>query len=145
MPVDPSVVGTELPAITMTVDASWLRFFAKAIGETSEDYAGAGDRLPVPPTFLFGLELEAPDSFRWLADLGVDLRLVLHGEQSFVYHSPAHSGDTLTARPRITDVYAKKGGALEFIVKQTEVTRADGSAVAELTSTLVVRHPEAGR
>jgi|SRR5882757_716573 len=145
MPVDPGVVGTELPAVTMTVDAGRLRFFAKAIGETSEVYAGPGDVLPVPPSFLFGLELEAPDSFRWLADLGVDLRRVLHGEQSFVYHSLAHSGDTLVARPRITDVYTKKGGALEFIVKQTEVTRADGSAVAELTSTVVVRHPEAVR
>jgi hypothetical protein len=90
MPVDPSVVGTELPAVTMTVEAGRLRFFAKAIGETSEIYAGPGDVLPVPPTFL-------------------------------------------------------KGGALEFIVKHTEVTRADGSAVAELTSTVVVRPPEVVR
>jgi hypothetical protein len=142
VPIDPSVIGTELPPITMTLDAGRLRFFAAAIGETG---ALDGDRLPVPPTFLFGLELEAPDPFAWVTDLGVDMRTVLHGEQSFVYHSVAHSGDTLTARPRITDVYAKKGGALEFVVKHTDVIGADGALVAELESTIVVRHPEAAR
>lgn len=39
--------------------------------------------------------------------------------------------------PRITDVYAKK--ALQFVVKETAVTRADGAAVADLTSVIVVR------
>lgn len=144
MPIDPSAIGTELPPITRTVEPGRLRLFARAIDETDPGYT-EGERLPVPPSFLFGLEMEAADPFSWLSDLGVDLRHVLHGEQAFVYHSVAHSGDTLTARPRITDVYSKKGGALEFVVKQTEVTRADGSPVAALTSTLVVRTPEGAR
>lgn len=144
MPIDPSAIGTELPPITRTVEPGRLRLFARAIGETDPGYT-EGERLPVPPSFLFGLEMETPDPFAWVTDLGVDMQHVLHGEQSFVYHSVAHSGDTLTARPRITDVYAKKGGALEFVAKQTEVTRADGSPVADLAITLVVRNPEVAR
>jgi hypothetical protein len=35
MSVDQSVIGTEFPPLTMTVDAGRLRFFAKAIGETN--------------------------------------------------------------------------------------------------------------
>ena len=92
MPVDQSVVGKELPPLTMTVDAGRLRFFAKAIGETNPVFTdlgaakAAGHRdLPVPPTFLFGIELESPDPFGWLSCIGVDLRRVLHGEQSFTY------------------------------------------------------------
>jgi acyl dehydratase len=150
--VDPAFIGTQLPATTLTVDAGRLRFFAKAIGETNPLYtdvdaakaAGYGD-LPVPPTFLFSIELENPDQFRWVADLGIDPRFVLHGEQSFTYHSIAHAGDTLTATPRIVDVYSKKGGALEFIVKNTAVTRADGSAVADLETVIVVRNPGAAQ
>ena len=38
MPLDPTVVGTELPTATMTVDRGRLRFFAKAIGETDPKY-----------------------------------------------------------------------------------------------------------
>jgi acyl dehydratase len=148
--VDAAFIGTQLPATTLTVDASRLRFFAKAIGETNPLYtdvavakaAGYVD-LPVPPTFLFSIELENPDQFRWVADQGIDPRFVLHGEQSFTYHSIAHAGDTLTATPRIVDVYSKKGGALEFIVKNTAVTRGDGSAVADLETVIVVRNPGA--
>jgi hypothetical protein len=132
----------------MTVDAGRLRFFAKAIGETNPVFTdlaaakAAGHRdLPVPPTFLFGIELESPDSFAWLADIGVDLRRVLHGEQTFTYHSPAVAGDVLTSTPRIGNVYGKKGGALEFIEKASTVTRQDGSVVAELTTVIVVRNP----
>lgn len=148
MPVAPALIGAELPATVLTVDEGRLRFFAKAIGETNPIFtdsaaaAAAGHAtLPVPPTFLFAIELEQPDPFAWLADTGVDLRRVLHGEQEFTYHSLAHAGDVLTARPTVADVYAKKNGALEFIVKRTSVTRADGTAVADLTSVIVVQNP----
>ncbi|MFJ9368617.1 MaoC family dehydratase N-terminal domain-containing protein [Nocardia sp. NPDC101769] len=152
MTVDPSAVGTVLPATTMTIDAGRLRLFAKAIGETNPIFtdeqaarAAGHATLPVPPTYLFAIELENPDPFAWLADLGVDLRHVLHGEQRFTYHSTAHAGDVVTVSPRITDVYSKKGGALDFVVKESTLTRADGSLVAELQSVLVVRHPGAGK
>jgi N-terminal half of MaoC dehydratase len=150
--VDESVIGKDLPPITLTVDAGRLRFFAKAIGETNpvftdlETAKAAGHRdLPVPPTYLFGIELESPDPFAWLAGIGVDLRRVLHGEQSFTYHSTAVAGDVLTATPRIGNVYSKKGGALELIEKASTVTRENGDLVAELKTVIVVRNPEAAK
>jgi acyl dehydratase len=152
MSVDQSVIGTEFPPLTMTVDAGRLRFFAKAIGETNpvftdpEAAKAAGHRdLPVPPTFLFGIELESPDPFAWLSGMGVDLRRVLHGEQSFTYHSTAVAGDVLTVTPRIGNVYSKKGGALDFIEKSSTVTRENGDLVAELTTVIVVRNPGAAK
>lgn len=152
MALDPSVIGRRFPSTTMTVDAGRLRFFAKAIGETNPVFtdlaaaqAAGYSNLPVPPTFLFGIELENPDSFGWLAELGIDLRRVLHGEQSFLYHSTAVAGDVLTATPTIGSVYSKKGGALDFIEKTSTVTRADGELVAELKSVIVVRNPEAAK
>ncbi|WP_166350782.1 FAS1-like dehydratase domain-containing protein [Phytoactinopolyspora limicola] len=135
MAVDPAIIGTELPSTTMTVDEGRLRFFSTVIGhEISAD-------LAVPPTFLFSIELENPNPFAWLANAGVDMRFVLHGEQSFTYHSLAHAGDVLTAKPRIADTYSKGGGALEFIVKETAVSRADGSSVADLSTVIIVRSP----
>lgn len=132
----------------MTVDAGRLRFFAKATGQTDPTYIDlqaardAGHpNLPVPPTFLMAIELEQPDPFAFLTEIGVDLRRVLHGEQSFTYHSTAHAGDNLVAKPRIADAYVKKGGALEFIVKVTDVVRDDGSAVAQMTNVIVIRNP----
>lgn len=152
MPIDPDQARSlALPTITVDVERGRLRSFASAIGETDPVYsdpvaarrAGHLD-LPVPPTFFFSLELDAPDPLGYLAGLGVDLRRVLHGEQSFTYHSMAYAGDRLVLRPRIADVYRKKGGALEFLVKRTEIER-EGKPVAEATSVVVVRHEEAAK
>lgn len=149
MAIDESVKDTRLDPITMTMEAGRLAFFAKATGQPDPIYtdlraarAAGHPGLPVPPTFLFGIELEQPGPFAWLAELGVNLNHVLHGEQSFTYHAVAHSGDTLTAWPRIADIYTRKGGTLRFIVKHTTVTRDDGSPIADLDSTIVVRSPE---
>jgi acyl dehydratase len=129
--------------ITVTVDRGRLAFFAAATGQEDPVYsdldaakaAGHPD-VPVPPTFLFGLETERPGAFGYLEELGVDLRRVLHGEQSFIYHALVHAGDTVTLRPRITDAYSKKN--MDFLVKHTEITR-DGVPVADATTTIVVR------
>lgn len=152
MPLDQNIIGKALEPTSLTVDAARLKFFAKATGSTCPVYsneaaarAGGHHTLPVPPTFLFSIELESPDPFSWLADLGVDLRMILHGSQRFDYHSIAHAGDTLVASPTIADVFSKKGGALEFIVKSTAVTRSDKSSVATLTSTIVIQNPEVAR
>ncbi|GAA3566781.1 MaoC family dehydratase N-terminal domain-containing protein [Amycolatopsis ultiminotia] len=143
-----AALAREFPPLVVPVERGRLAFFARATGQTDPDYfdvdsavaAGHPD-LPVPPSFYFSLELERPDPFGWLTGLGVDLRRVLHGEQSFTYHALAYAGDTLTLTTRISDVTVKKGGALELLTKLTEITR-DGTPIADATSVIVVRNPE---
>ena len=148
MSVSPDAVGRELATITTTIERGRLRFFAEAIGETDPLYTDLGAAraagfpdLPVPPTFLFGLKLDQADPFGWIAELGIDMRFVLHGTQRFDYHAMAFAGDELHLGQRISEVYEKRGGALEFITIEAEVTRG-GDAIATLAETLVVRHPE---
>jgi hypothetical protein len=140
-----SAVGVPGPPASMTVERGRLRLFAKATGQTDPAYtdlavARAGDHpdLPVPPTFLYGVELETPDPFAWITSFGVDLNTVLHAGQSFVYHAQAYAGDELTARSTITDLYTKKGGALEFVERRTQISRGH-TLVAELAQTVVIR------
>lgn len=149
MPVSPSAVGMVLPPISMDIERGRLAQFARATGATDPVYVdieaakSAGHRdVPVPPTFLFAIELEQADPFWWAREIGIDFNHVLHGEQRFDYHRVAYAGERLTARATITDVFSKRGGALEFVVKKTAVTDEAGQPVADLTSTIVVRHPE---
>ena len=152
MPIDrEKATALEFAPLTVDVERGRLRFFAKTIGETNPVYtdvdaarAEGHPDLPVPPTYFFSLGLEAPDPFGYLDELGVDLRFVLHGEQSFTYHRLAHAGDRLTLQDRISDVYTKRGGALEFVVKQTDIRR-DRQPIAETRSIIVVRNPEVGK
>jgi acyl dehydratase len=150
MPLDPSIVGRVLPSRTVYVEPGRLRFFAASIAEADPLYTdleaakAAGHRdLPVPPTFLFCLSHEVLDPFALIHELGIDPRRVLHGEQRFTYHAMTYAGDRLTFTTTVTDVYTKKGGALEFLVQQTEVSRGHEPA-AQLETTLVVRHTETG-
>jgi hypothetical protein len=136
--IDRRFIGHVWAPFTVEVEKGRLRFFAEAIGETNPVYTDGA--APIPPTYLFSLENEVPDQYGWLASMGVDLGDLLHGEQSFKYHAMVYAGERVTFEPRITDIYDKKNGALEFIVKETKVTNASGKLVAELRNVLVVRH-----
>ena len=151
MSIDRSAIGREVPGPTLLITRSRLRDFAAATGQTDPIYTDldaakqAGHRdLPVPPTFTFGVDLEGPDALGFLDDLGVDLRTVLHGEQRFTFHEVAHAGDELTTTGRITDIYDKRDGLLEFIVKDTLVSNQHRVLVAEMRSVTVVKNRTPG-
>lgn len=145
--IDKKWIGHELPASVLPIERTRLQFFAKAIGETDPVYtqaavardAGYPD-LPAPPTFLFAAELDSGAVDSLLERLGVPISKLLHGEQSFVYHRPACVGDTVTVRSRIEDIYDKKSGALEFVVKTSRANNQRDELVAEMRSVLVCRH-----
>jgi acyl dehydratase len=145
--IDKRHIGHILPRYTVDVEKGRLRFFAKAIGQADPVYsddAAARDAghpaLPVPPTFLFCLEMDAPNPAAVRELLGIDIGRVLHGEQSFTYHAMAYAGDRLDFEQRIADIYDKKNGALEFVVRETRVTNQHGALVAELRGVTVVRN-----
>jgi len=145
--IDRKWIGHELPASVLPLERTRLQFFARTIGETDPVYtdpaaardAGYAD-LPAPPTFLFAAELDSGASNQLLADLGIPLAKLLHGEQGFSYHRAACAGDTVTVRSTITDIYDKKNGALEFVVKSSRATNQRDELVAELRTVIVCRH-----
>jgi len=145
--IDKKWIGHELPASVLPIERSRLQFFAKAIGETDPVYtdaAAARDAgypdLPAPPTFLFAAELDSGAVDRLLEELQIPIARLLHGEQSFNYHGTACVGDTVTVRSTISDIYDKKNGALEFVVKTSRASNQRGETVADLRTVLVCRH-----
>ena len=145
--IDRKFIGKRWPPHTVEVEKGRLRMFAKAIGErnpvyTDEDAAREAGfpSLPVPPTFLFALQMEGIDSIAALAEMGVEIGKVLHGEQSFRYYANAFAGETLQFESHVSDIYGKKGGALEFVVRETVVKKSSGALVAELRAVTVIRN-----
>ena len=140
-------IGLTVAPYTVEVEKSRLRFFAKATGQADPIYtdeaaarAAGHPALPVPPTFLFCLEMDAPDPGALRNQLGIDIAKILHGEQRFRCHCMAYAGDRLTFEQRVADIYSKKGGALDFMVRETRVTNQRGEHVADLVGTTVVRN-----
>jgi hypothetical protein len=148
--IDPSYAGTRHPRFDAEVERGRLRSFAAAVGldeavfhDVDAARAAGHPDLPVPPTFLFGLELE--HSQGTLAAMGVEMARVLHIEQGFVYHSTAHAGDRLTFAPVLVSVRAHRGARLQLLATETAVTRRDGTPVADLRQVLAVREEPAAR
>ncbi len=145
--LDKSKIGHVFPSFTTAVEKGRLKFFAKAIGETNPVYTDeaaaikAGYRsLLAPPTFTAVLDQESPNFLPVLDLLGIDIAKILHGSQAFEYFAPICAGDTIRVEGRISDIFDKKGGALEFVVMESRYTNQDGQLTTKATGTLVVRN-----
>lgn len=151
MAIDRKHIGEVSEPRTIEVESGQLRFFAKATGETNPIYfdetaakAAGHPALPAPPTFLFSLALGAPAKRGNILDaengMGVDMRRVLHGEQSFEYHKQIYAGDRVTLTTRTSEIFDKKGGALEFIVQDTEAVDDTGMLFGTMRVVTVIRN-----
>ena len=145
--IDPANIGKRYPPFTAVVDKGRIRLFAKATGNDDpiyqhEDAARrAGYRsLPALPTYPFTMAMDAGQPFLVLDDLDIDKTKTVHGEQSFTYHRDICAGDVITGQQRIADIFAKKGGALEFIVTEIAMKNQDGDPVCDLRCVTVVRN-----
>ena len=109
-----------------TVDERRLGSLRATLESVGDRGRAADLRLPTHP---HGNRVGAED------DIGIE-----HGEQRFDYHAPVCAGDTLRFESKVSDIYDKKGGALEFVVNDTKVTNQLGQHVADLHAVIVVRH-----
>lgn len=135
MPIDRGFLGYSLPVFSVTATPERVEKFARAIGQ-----ADPGSGI-APPTFMKAIEGEDNSSRRILEALGVELRRVLHAEQQFDYFAPIRSGDVLHVERRVTDLYDKKNGAMDFIVIESSITRADGVLAGKSRQVVLVRNP----
>lgn len=145
--IDKKHIGLKSTPHRVEVEKGRLRFFAKAIGETDPLYfdddaakAAGYASLPAPPTFAFCLGMEKTNPFEDLETMGIDLGKVLHAEQKFTYHTSICAGDRLSFETEVSDIYEKKGGALEFVIQDCCVKNQNGTLVAELRRVIVVRN-----
>jgi acyl dehydratase len=145
--IDKKHIGRTTPPMTFDIEKGRLKFFAKAIGETDPVYSdeaaakAAGYKtIPAPPTFMFCLEMETNSLWDNIAAMGVPVGKILHGSQSFTYHAPIYAGDRITFETKVSDIYDKKGGALEFIVEDSTAKNQDGVLVGQLQRVIVVRN-----
>ena len=129
MPVDQSLVGRSFPptaAFAVTEDG--VRAFAEATGSS---YDGG----PAPATFPIVMAFEAMNAF--LADVGVELHRIVHGEQRFTYERPRAVGDELTATLSVASL--RQIGGNDIIGTRSEITDASGELVCTTSATLVHR------
>ncbi|HEV8421158.1 MAG TPA: MaoC family dehydratase N-terminal domain-containing protein [Actinomycetota bacterium] len=144
MPLNQSLKGKEYQEVSLMVERDQVLQFAEAIGEDAPSFrdpeaakqAGHAEQV-APPTFVTKIQIMSSAQVVLDQDLGLNYMMVVHGEQEFEWGRPVVVGDTLTAVPRIADIYAK--GPNEFLVIEAEVRDGSGEIVAVSRTTLLSR------
>lgn len=136
--------GTELGSTKVRIESGPVRAFATAVKDASPQYRE--DDAIVPPTFPFSWSywgtVEGSTKGLPIDKLRGPGRMILHGEQEFVYHRHPRVGDVLEGTSRISDVYEKDSSSalMEFYVQETSWKDASsGEPVCDVKFTLIIR------
>jgi len=142
--VDTSKIGKTYPPFEYEVGREKIREYANAVGESNPVYHDpaaareAGFRNVVaPPMFAVVYSAGAMGPAILDPDLGINLALMLHGSQEFVWGEPVCSGDTITTETTFKDHREQDGRT--FFVFESVSTNQDGQETVRGTWTDIVR------
>ncbi len=131
------------------VERERIRQLAAAVGELHPIYhdlatvqaAGLPD-LPAPPTLATCYGLWANVALlHELAEMHAVLPRMLHGEQSYTYHTPVFAGDTLTSTVEVKSIVHKHGqtGSFDLLTLETQLVNQRGELAITDCLVAVVR------
>ena len=144
MPVDTQAAGKTYEPKVYAVGREKVREYAYAVGETNPVHldveaaraAGYAD-VVAPP--MFAVVYSAPAMAPAVLDpeVGINLAMMVHGGQEFVWGQPVVAGDEITTTASVKDISERDGKG--FYVFETVSTNQDGDTVATGTWTNIVR------
>ena len=76
------------------------------------------------------------------ADIGIDVRRILHGEEEFEYIAPIYPGDVLTGTTTLVDGKTRQGSdnhTMDILTTETRYVNQDNQHVLTTRSTIIVR------
>jgi acyl dehydratase len=144
MPVNTDAIGKEYPPVTYAVGREKIREYANAIGADNpvhrdrETARAAGFRDVVAPP-MFCVVYSAPAIGPGVLDpeVGINLAMMVHAGQEFVWGEPVCAGDEITTSAKVTEIYERDGKG--FYVFESVSTNQDGDEVVRGTWTDLVR------
>lgn len=132
--------GKVYPSATYEVTAEAIEKYADATNE--DNPAFRGPNAVAPPAFpIVPAGLAIANAF-FDPDLGVNLPLLVHGEEDHVFHAPIKAGDTLTVDASLESIEAKETGETFSVL--TKLTNQDGVVAAEVRSLMFIRGTGSG-
>jgi acyl dehydratase len=144
VPVRDDAQGKTYPSFEYEVGKEKIREYAQAVGEDNPIYfdrerareAGFRD-IPAPPMFavVYSAGSVAPAVLD--PEVGIDVAMMVHGSQEFVWGDVVCAGDTITTETSVKDI-SERGG-MGFYVFESVSRNQDGGEVVRGTWTNIVR------
>jgi acyl dehydratase len=147
---DKNMIGKSFPPFTIEVERCKIHELALAIGDDNPIYhsreaaqaAGYPDvpLFPTSPTvFAFWGNTQMG---RQLADTGLNVMRILHGEEEYEYLAPIWPGDTLTGVATIVDGKTRSGSSgssMDIVTIEVRYTNQHGQPVLKARQVVIVR------
>jgi acyl dehydratase len=144
VPVDASAKGKKYEPYAYEVGKEKIREYAHAVGEDNPIYfdrdaaRGAGFRdIPAPPMFAAVYSAGSVGPAVVDPDVGINLAMMVHGGQEFVWGEPVCAGDTITTETVVKEIEERDGRG--FYVFESVSRNQDGQEVVRATWTNIVR------
>ena len=144
--LDSSLINKNYPAVVFPVTKREIKSFSEATGQTDPLYSNENiskkrrPSLLAPVTFLTVIDHKQKKPYQYIIDLGMDLGRILHAGQKYMYHHPIYSGDVITKRGKIRNIYEKNNGDLQFVEFKSYYTNQRDIMVAESLAIIAYRN-----
>jgi len=142
--VNADAKGKAYPPFEYEVGKEKIREYALAVGEDNpvhfdrEQARAAGFRdIPAPPMFAVVYSAGAVGPAVLDPEVGIDLRMMVHGGQEFDWGETVCAGDTITTEATVKDIYEKDGRG--FYLFESVSRNQDGQEVVRAIWTNIVR------
>lgn len=135
MGLNTALAGKKYPPGTYEVTAEAIRKYAAATNE--DNPAFAGEDPVAPPCFLIVPAGLTVGNALFDQELGVNLPLMVHGEEDHVLNSAIKGGDVLTVETSLESIEVKETG--ETFTSYTTLVNQDGVVAAEVRSLMFIR------
>jgi acyl dehydratase len=147
---DASKIGQSFAPFTIEIQRNKIHELTAAIGDKNPIYhrqaaaqeAGFAD-VPISPTtptmFSHWGNRERGSS---LADLGINVSRILHGEEEYEYLAPIYPGDTLTGTTTLVDGKTRQGSggySMDILTTETRYVNQKGQPVLNARTVIIVR------
>jgi acyl dehydratase len=147
---DASKVGLSFAPFTIEVARNKIHELTTAIGDDNPVYhsreaaqATGYPDVPISPTTptMFGF-WSTRNMGRELANAGINVMRILHGEEEYEYLAPIYPGDVLTGVTTIVEGKhrgGKDGSSMDIVTTETVYTNQHQQNVLKSRTTIVVR------
>jgi acyl dehydratase len=144
MPVNATAVGKTYEPILYAVGREKVREYARAVGETNPLYldvqaaraAGYAD-VVAPPMFAVVYSAPAVGPLIFDPEIELNLAMMVHGGQEFVWGAPVVAGDEISTRASVKDISERDGRG--YYVFESLSSNQHGEQVCRATWTNIVR------
>lgn len=148
---DESKIGQSFAPFTYEVQRNKIHELTSAIGDTNPIYhsreaaqeAGFSD-VPISPTtptmFSFWGNRQRGSS---LAEVGIDVRRILHGEEEYEYIAPIYPHDVLTGTTTLVEGKTRQGSGghtMDILTMETRYVNQHNQHVLSTRTTVIVRN-----